>query len=100
MATCTMPAFSTRNSTLPAFTSRTAVAAELGGVAGAEHLPARLFERIPPFPVDRRRGLFVALAVLGHRVPYTTSRPRLRAVPSIVRIACSTFAAVRSGIFR
>src|SRR3989442_5343847 len=31
---------------------------------------------------------------------YTTSRPRLRAVPSTVFTACSRLAAVRSGIFR
>src|SRR5438309_7056857 len=34
------------------------------------------------------------------RRPYTTSRPRLRAVPSTVFTACSRLAAVRSGIFR
>src|SRR5881227_3687679 len=32
------------------------------------------------------------------RRPYTTSRPRLRAVPSTVFTACSRLAAVRSGI--
>src|SRR5262249_2991188 len=60
----------------------------------------RLVEGVLPPALDPRSGLLIALAPLRHRsLPHTTSRPRLRAVPSTVRIACSIDAAVRSGIF-
>src|SRR5205823_1023874 len=62
----------------------------------ADERPHGFLERIAPRAVDLGRGLPIALASLGHA--QTTSSPRLRAVPSTVRMARSRSAAVRSGI--
>src|SRR5439155_4578321 len=72
---------------------------ELGRAARVDEHRHGLVHRIALLAVDLCRGAPISFALLRHGLPYTTSRPRLRAVPSTVRIAASRLAAVRSGIF-
>src|SRR5581483_8530028 len=71
---------------------------ELRLTVAADERPDRLVQRIAARPVDAFGSFSIALASSCHDRPYTTSSPRLRAVPSTVRTACSSDAAVRSGI--
>src|SRR5262249_6596071 len=72
---------------------------ELGAAARVDQDRERLFHRVALVAVDLRGRVSISLARLRHMLPYTTSMPRLRAVPSTVRIAVWRVAAVRSGIF-
>src|SRR5207244_6007159 len=56
-----------------------------------------LGRRVQLLAVDRCARLTVGLAVLRHYD--STSTPMLRAVPAMMRAACSTSRAFRSGIF-